>query len=443
MCDRLFAEQVGTTAGSYRTSATGMLIWGGIVTLLAHVSSILGAVPLRNSLFALAAVMICSGVSFLAARVYFEEKSPNSDKWHRLFLVNQLLAGLTWSYVSVLMWVPGDLVNNLFLEIMLFGYLFTGVVQYSNLRSHFIVTAIPPFLTVLALFAIYPTPMSVLTFGLSIPFILWLIIICQQLNERYRRHVMLRINHEMLGDEVRAVRDDEVRANKAKSAFLANMSHELRTPLNAIIGFSEILAGTRAEDLPRPQNINFITNIHDSGHHLLSILNDVLDLAKIESGQLELHTQPLAIPDVMRTSLRLLDSDISKEGFDVSISGADTVGHVEVDERAARQIFFNLFSNAIKYSPEDKKLDIACRQDEEFVYIAIADEGEGIPEEVQKNLFMPFQQVDNSYRGQRQGTGLGLSMVKGLMDLHGGTVTLASEVGKGTTVTLAFSRAGS
>lgn len=386
--------------------------------------------------------MICSGVSFLAARVYFEEKSPNSDKWYRLFLANQLLSGLTWSYVSVLMWVPGDLVNNLFLQIMLFGYLFTGVVQYSNLRTHFIVTAMPPFLTVLALFAIYPTPMSVLTLGLSIPFILWLIIICQQLNERYRRHVMLRINHEILGDEIRAVRDDEVRASKAKSAFLANMSHELRTPLNAIIGFSEILTGTRAGKLSQQQTNLFMTNIHDSGHHLLAILNDVLDLAKIEFGQLELQIESIAIPDVMRTSLRLLDSDISKEGFDVSISGAESVGLVEADERATRQIFFNLFSNAIKYSPGDKKLDITCRQDDEFVYIAITDEGEGIPEEIRKNLFMPFQQVDNSYRGQRQGTGLGLSMVKGLMDLHGGTVTLDSEVGKGTTVTLAFSRAG-
>lgn len=324
--------------------------------------------------------------------------------------------------------------------VILFGYIFTGVVQYSNLRLHFFATSIAPFFTVAALFAIYPTEISKLFFWISIPYVLWLSVICLQLNARFRRHILLRISHEALNAEVIKARDEAISANKAKSTFLATMSHELRTPLNSIIGFSEILMKSPEETLQSGPKKDFIENIHDSGTHLLSIINDVLDLAKIEAGRMELERHRLALPDIMQTILRLLTTKIEAEAFEVNVLGADAIDPVEADERAIRQIFFNLVSNALKYSREVKKIDISFYQDADRVFVGVSDRGVGIPPEIQEHLFTPFHQANNAYGDQREGTGLGLSVVKGLMDLHDGTVTLSSSPGDGTTVTLGFPR---
>ena len=223
-------------------------------------------------------------------------------------------------------------------------------------------------------------------------------------------------------------------ANKTKTEFLANMSHELRTPLNSIIGFSEILHDLTFGPLNEKQ-LKYISNVLTSGNHLLTLINDILDLSKVEAGKMELVYDEFVVSTVINEIKTLVISIASKKNIMINVITYEKLITIHADGGKFKQILFNLMSNAIKFSPNGGSVTIDAKCINDMVQIAITDTGIGISKEDQKKLFQPFVQVDASTSRQFEGTGLGLALVKRFVGLHGGKVWIESEPGKGSTFT--------
>jgi len=225
-------------------------------------------------------------------------------------------------------------------------------------------------------------------------------------------------------------------ASRTKTEFLANISHELRTPLNAIIGFAEILNGQIFGPLGDKRYINYAADIRDSGQHLLTLINDVLDVSKIEFGKLELNEEPVDVAAVVDSSIRLMRDRAEHAGLEIRATLPPGPVLVQADERRLKQILLNLLSNAVKFTPAAGQVTIGVAAGPDGLRITIADTGIGIaPEDLEKAL-RPFGQIDSSMARKYQGTGLGLPLTKSMIELHGGRLTLASESGRGTTATI-------
>ncbi len=233
----------------------------------------------------------------------------------------------------------------------------------------------------------------------------------------------------------RQARDDAEAANRSKSAFLANMSHELRTPLNSVIGFSDsLLAGTLGE-IENPLHREYLSIIRTAGEHLLDLINDILDLSRIEAGKLELDETEFDVEDVIADAVRLTAERAGSVGLVVSTNIAPDLPLVRADERQIKQVIINLISNAIKFTDPGGKIIIsATRSDTSGLEVRIEDNGVGISAEDLERVQQPFIQVADAMTRQHTGSGLGLSIVRSIITLHGGKTELKSELGKGTTV---------
>jgi PAS domain S-box-containing protein len=244
-------------------------------------------------------------------------------------------------------------------------------------------------------------------------------------------------------------------ASRMKSEFLANMSHELRTPLNAIIGFSEVLKDGLIGDLTEKQR-GFIGDIFSSGNHLLSLINDILDLSKVEAGKMTLDLEPVALLSLFSNSLSIIREKAAARNIHLMIEVPDDIGSIGADARKVKQIVYNLLSNAVKFTPEGGRVALHARRVGrasvgslsggwsgrtcplaesdfgEFVEVSVTDTGIGMSAESLEQLFRPFSQIDGGLARKFEGTGLGLAMVKLLAELHGGTVAVESRVGEGS-----------
>ncbi len=230
-----------------------------------------------------------------------------------------------------------------------------------------------------------------------------------------------------------SAREEAERANAAKSRFLATMSHELRTPLNAIIGFSEMLANEETMRLDKARRHEYAALIGESGYHLLSVVNGILDMSKIESGNFEITPEPFAPAPVIGSCCDLMALRARESGIDVVCSLSD-LPDIVADKRAVKQILINLLSNAIKFTQRGGKVTVTGERDGAHVTFIVRDTGVGIAEDDLRQVGDPFFQVRTAYDRTHDGTGLGLSIVKGLVDLHGGDVTIRSRLGAGTSV---------
>ncbi len=238
-------------------------------------------------------------------------------------------------------------------------------------------------------------------------------------------------------DQARAARDAAEAASRAKTIFLANMSHELRTPLNAIIGFSE-LATTVMSDRELEKYGGYLGNISESANHLLRVINDILDVSRIEVGKVTLREGEVDVGDVVQAALRLVGHVAAGKGQTLAFSIAERFPRLRADERLVKQILVNILANATKFTPEGGHVEVTVGLEGGRVVIAIADDGVGIAPEDIPVVLQPFGQVENTMSRKYEGTGLGLPLAKGFMELHGGTLTLTSEVGRGTRVCLSF-----
>jgi len=236
----------------------------------------------------------------------------------------------------------------------------------------------------------------------------------------------------------RAKRDAET-ANMAKSRFLANMSHELRTPLNAILGFSELIRDESVGSHEHKQYGDYAAHIFDGGQHLLRVIGDILDLSKIEAGKYELFDESVDLAECCETALTLAAARERKGGAAVTTHFDAALPHVIADQRALIQMIVNLISNALKFTPATGTVDLlAFLRPDDGISIEVRDAGVGMdPADIPKALEV-FSQVDEGKSRHHEGTGLGLPIVKSLIELHGGSLEIESEKGLGTTVRLSF-----
>jgi len=228
-------------------------------------------------------------------------------------------------------------------------------------------------------------------------------------------------------------------ANKAKSDFLAAMSHELRTPLNAIIGFSEMIHAQLLGPAGVPKYVEYAGDILASAGHLLDIINDILEMARMEAGHTEFHPTPLDISATIEGSLRLLHQRISHSGLILATKIAPKLPRIMGDDRRLKQVLINLVGNAIKFTPKGGQIVVEAKPVlSGQLMLRVVDSGIGIAERDIPRALAPFTQVDSVLARRYQGSGLGLPLAKALVELHGGNLELSSILGKGTTVTLYF-----
>jgi signal transduction histidine kinase len=221
-------------------------------------------------------------------------------------------------------------------------------------------------------------------------------------------------------------------ASRHKSEFLANMSHELRTPLNAILGFSEVLAERMFGEVNEKQ-AEYLQDILSSGRHLLSLINDILDLSKVEAGRLELELGRFHLPTALDNALTLVRERATRHGITLTETVDDQVGHIVADERKVKQILLNLLSNAVKFTPKGGRVGLTATATDDGITIAVSDTGIGIAPEDQATIFEEFRQVGRDDARKQEGTGLGLTLAKKFVELHGGRIWVRSQVGLGST----------
>jgi len=390
-------------------------------------------------------VMLGVGAQLLMIKHFPEgDLAPEeARRWTWIASATNLFFVANWTSLGWYLWVPGNEFNHMLIAIVLAA---TVTVQ-ATLAGASRKLAVPAFClygVVMALVPLQEHSAQSLYLAIVTPFYVWYIAtIARQNNSRARAAIVLvEERNALLAELVMAkIESDRGReraetASLAKSQFLANMSHELRTPLNAILGFSEVISTRMFHDTP-DRNYEYAAMINSSGHHLLALINDILDLAKIEAGRWKPEEGAVDLHRVADDALQLVqwrakDANVRLE------NGIDPEAEmVYGDERAIKQILLNLLSNAVKFTPEQGCVTtFACLGPDGGMVFGVADTGVGIAPEDQSRVFDGFGQGKHDIALPDKGTGLGLSIVKGLAEAHGGHVTLQSEVGKGTRVSV-------
>ncbi|HJW48314.1 MAG TPA: GAF domain-containing protein, partial [Candidatus Limnocylindria bacterium] len=253
-----------------------------------------------------------------------------------------------------------------------------------------------------------------------------------QLVETFANQAAIAIRNVRLFNEIQDKSRQLEVASRHKSEFLANMSHELRTPLNAIIGFSEVLIQGLFGEVNEKQR-DYLQDVIGSGQHLLSLINDILDLSKIEAGRMELELSTFSFRSALQSGVTIVRERAARNGITLNVDVSDELDRVEADERKVKQILYNLLSNAVKFTPDGGNVNVTARRDNGDVRVDVQDNGIGIAEADQARIFEEFQQVGRER--SREGTGLGLTLTKRFVELHGGRIWLESAPGKGSRFT--------
>jgi signal transduction histidine kinase len=258
-----------------------------------------------------------------------------------------------------------------------------------------------------------------------------------ELVEGFARQSAIAIENVRLFKEIQQKSAQLEVANRHKSEFLANMSHELRTPLNAIIGFSDVLLQRMFGEL-NEQQADYLEDIRSSGTHLLTLINDILDLSKIEAGRMELEAAPFSLVAALNNAVTLVRERAQSHGIKLSLEVAPELDTVVADERKLKQVVVNLLANAVKFTPDGGTVSLRAERENGQVRLSVHDTGIGIAAEDQQRIFEEFQQASHQSEKSREGTGLGLSLSKRMVELHGGTISVESAPGKGSTFTVAL-----
>jgi two-component system cell cycle sensor histidine kinase PleC len=362
------------------------------------------------------------------------------DKWRLKFVWLELASGLAWGGMAVVGLGGGDTASHVFILTSLIVLLAIRMTFASAVMTILYVGTIPMTTAVVIRLLMQGHPfylaMAVMAIGLHVYFIF----LAKGLNSTALAMLEFRAEKDALIAEIEEEKSisDEARrraegANVAKSRFLATMSHELRTPLNAILGFSEVMKAEVLGPMHNELYKEYAGNIHDSGKHLLQLINEILDLSRIEAGRYELHEEPVRLTDVVEDCLRLLNLRAESKGLQVVLDFPRNLEQIWADERAIRQICLNLMSNALKFTPRGGRITLSVATTPEGgQMLSVKDTGPGIPKEEIPRVMQAFGQGSLAHQTAEGGTGLGLPIVQNLVSLHGGTFELHSELRKGT-----------
>ncbi len=398
----------------------------------------------------LASVFISKGILVALCRQFL--KAPRDDAtvstWRKKITAAEFLYGVCWAAVAFVSTGTQDQAALTFVFATLLVVIAMRVLFASTVMPIVYAGTLPMTVAIVLRFALLDNPfywsMAAMAVGVHIYFI-WLM---NGMNQTVTAMLEFKAEKDALIAELeqaKAISDDArlraEEANHAKSRFLATMSHELRTPLNAILGFSEIM---RSEILGPHQNKTYkeyAGDIHKSGQHLLNLINEVLDISRIEAGRYELHEAPVALPNVAEDCQRLMRLRAESKGLKIVERFEPDLASLWADERALRQICLNLLSNAIKFTPQGGTVTLSIgRTQNGGQFLSVKDTGPGIPDEEIPRVLRSFGQGSLAHQTAEGGTGLGLPITKGLAELHDGTFELKSKLRHGTEVIVTFPR---
>jgi two-component system, cell cycle sensor histidine kinase PleC len=362
------------------------------------------------------------------------------DAWRDVFVWIELATGIAWGGMAVVGLGTSDAVSHVFILASLIVLLAIRMTFASSVMTILYVGTVPMTLAVCARLIMQGHPFYMAMAAMAVGLHVYFIFLAKGLNSTAVAMLEFRAEKDALIAEVEEEKSisDEARrraeaANVAKSRFLATMSHELRTPLNAILGFSEVMKAELLGPMQNKSYLEYADNIHESGRHLLQLINEILDLSRIEAGRYELHEEPIRIVEIVEDCHRLLSLRAESKGLQVVLEFAKGLEPIWADERAIRQICLNLMSNALKFTPRGGRitLGVASTADDGQM-LSVKDTGPGIPKEEIPRVMQAFGQGSLAHQTAEGGTGLGLPIVQNLVNLHGGTFELRSEMRKGT-----------
>ena len=367
--------------------------------------------------------------------------------WRRRLFTTELLTGITWAGFALV----GVNSHTGTAQTILFSshvFLFAALIVVLAIRMTFASTVIsilyvgtiPMTVAVVARLVSLSDPFYIALALMAVGVHIYFVFLAKGLNSTALAMLEFRAQKDALIAEREGEKSysDEARrraetANKAKSRFLATMSHELRTPLNAIMGFSEVMTAEILGPMANQTYKEYAGNIHDSGKHLLNLINEILDLSRIEAGRYELHEEPIRLTDVAEDCHRLLKLRAESKGLTIVEEFDDDMAQIWADQRAIRQITLNLMSNALKFTPKGGRITVTvCATEDGGQLLSVRDTGPGIPKDEIPKVMQAFGQGSLAHQTAEGGTGLGLPIVKNLIELHGGRFELHSELRKGT-----------
>jgi len=444
---RVLKSQLDVIAGLGGSAWVSTPFWALALALLA--SDVIGWFGHTPWWQALVFPAIVAAVSFAVYRLYDAwraDPDPELSRWGTRFTLAQLAISAAWGLFPWLLWGDGNFTNHVYILLAVATTMSSLLISRLGSKTMLFAGMFPIVAMTSLRFLIHGEWLDIGIAVLTPLYAVHLYVDGRRFIVRLKEDIRLRFQVEdMAGalararDEALAKRYEAETANAAKSAFLANMSHELRTPLNAILGFSEIISTQAMGRDATDRYSDYARDIHNSGDHLLSLINDLLDVAKIEAGKMEIEPKPVDPRHVMEGIGRIMASRFAARQQNFSVAVAPELPLLIADERALKQMLLNLVSNAAKFTPPGGQISITCGISRAGgMEFCVDDNGPGIPTEKLARIFQPFSQIDNRFDREAGGTGLGLALVQGLVQLHGGRAWLESEAGHGTRAFLYF-----
>ncbi|WP_319410385.1 HAMP domain-containing sensor histidine kinase [uncultured Cohaesibacter sp.] len=418
-----------------------------VLFLISGAISTLWTTPLNSLLWIIAAILVHAASTLYALRFKSHAESDiELGSWQTRFLVMEAMGGIIWAAILLLPTTKevGYLEEYQF-AVMLVVIAVTTMLNFP-IPSAVWAGSLPIALVINHSILIHSTDTDPTLSLMSIGAIVFFILLSKRLYSSTLAMLNFRLEKDYLITELeqaKAISDESRRqaeeANTAKSRFLATMSHELRTPLNAILGFSEMMQSEVFGPLPNDKYREYANDIHSSGSHLLNLINEILDLSRIEAGRYRLNEEAVTLALIAEDCENLLRIRAKAKDVTISLDADQTLPKLWADERAVRQIILNLLTNAVKFTPNGGKITLTVKGLEGGgQMVSIKDTGMGIPEHEIETVLSAFGQGSAAIQSAEEGSGLGLSIVQALVSMHGGSFDLQSELRKGTTVTAKF-----